>query len=171
MDTNPTPSHQGANNYPMKFYITGTSTGLGKYLSEHLPTVDSLEKCDVFINNKFWTDGRIGAPTLQYNLLRKASQLKNVQTTVTIGSQAIDWCVTRKDDYSIMKLALTELNKQLYYAGNDCTIINFGALDTEYNHGKDIPKIPLDECLELIMWILDTPARIMEISVGPNGHS
>ena len=36
----------------MKFFITGTRRGLGKALVEKYGNCNSLEDCDVFINNK-----------------------------------------------------------------------------------------------------------------------
>ena len=64
----------------MKFYVTGTRRGLGKYLYERLNTVESLEECDIFINCKHDGFEQVHMLYEAASLGKKVSEmLKNMQ--------------------------------------------------------------------------------------------
>lgn len=145
-----------------KFYITGTRRGLGFELEKILPTVKSLEECDVFINNKH--DG-----FSQVDLLYKAAKLK--KKIINIGSAASDWTKGYKESfrYGIEKKTLREVNDQLFWEGIDTCILNLGYFDTERVAHIEAVKMELDYVVELVMWVLDQPHRVKELTVVPRG--
>ena len=140
----------------MKYYITGTRRGLGKALQNKYGNCNSLEECDIFINCKH--DG-----FLQVNLLYKAATLN--KKIINIGSHASDYSYDSR--YGVEKKALREANNNLFSKGSDTVCINFGYIDTESQKEKDVPKMSVDYCLEVIEWIMHQPHRIKEITVAP----
>jgi len=142
----------------MKFYITGTRRGLGKELSKILPTVDSLQECDVFINCKH--DG-----FSQVELLYQAAELK--KKIINIGSNSSDGIKKRIHKYAIEKAALDKANEQLFYNGVDTTILRFGYFDTERVTLITDPKMDLDYIVEIVLWVLNQPYRVKEITITP----
>ena len=144
----------------MKFYITGTRRGLGKYLADNLQCVDSLDKCDVFINCKH-------DHFMQVDMLAKAAELN--KRIINIGSNAADWFCANNNywKYSVEKMALDNANEILFYQGIDSTILRFGWIDTERVELIKEPKISKQYVLDLILWILDQPYKIKEMTVTP----
>jgi NAD(P)-dependent dehydrogenase (short-subunit alcohol dehydrogenase family) len=142
----------------MKFYITGTRRGLGKALAEIFPTVDTLEECDVFINCKH--NG-----FEQVELLYKAAKLK--KKIINIGSNSPDENKQAPHVYQVEKAALDKANHQLFYQGVDTSIVRFGYLDTERVAHIEALKIKLDYAVEIVMWVLQQPHRIKEITICP----
>lgn len=144
----------------MKFYITGTRRGLGKYLADNLQCVDSLDKCDVFINCKH-------DHFMQVDMLAKAAELN--KRIINIGSNAADWFCANNNywKYSVEKMALDNANEILFYQGIDTTILRFGWIDTERVELIKEPKISKQYVLDLILWILDQPYKIKEMTVTP----
>lgn len=145
----------------MKFYITGTRRGLGKYLADNLVCVDSLEQCDVFINCKH-------DQFTQVDMLYQAVRLG--KRVINIGSAASDWTYGtewKAMAYAIEKKALREANKQLYWEGANTTCINFGFFDSERSLEFDLPKMTIEYCADVIQWILAQPYRVQEITVTP----
>lgn len=139
-----------------KFYITGTRRGLGKALQDNYGNCDSLEECDIFINCKHNGFDQV-------ELLYKAAKIG--KTVINIGSHASDY--TFKYRYAIEKKALREANHHLFTDGHNTTCINFGFIDTESQKDKDVTKMSVQYCLEVIEWILKQPARIKEITICP----
>ena len=153
------------------FYITGTRRGLGKLLKEKYGCVDSLEKCDIFINCKH--DG-----FSQVDMLYKAaamlgpvagtSELALNKKIINIGSAASylkpDMSHT-KIKYGIEKKALRDANNQLFWNGVDTTCINFGFFDTERVANINEPKMRVEYCVEVIDWVLNQPYRVKELCV------
>jgi len=144
----------------MKFYITGTRRGLGKYLVDNLVCVDRLEDCDVFINCKH-------DQFSQVDMLDKAAKLN--KRIINIGSNAADWLCADNDHwkYSVEKMALDNTNEILFYRGINTTIIRFGWIDTERVDSIKEPKISKQYALDLILWILLQPYKIKEMTVTP----
>ena len=140
------------------FYINGTRRGLGKALSTFYDTVDTLEECDVFINNKH--DG-----FQQVELLYKAAELN--KRIINIGSNSPDQRGNRIRTYPTEKAALDFANDQLYYLGINTTIVRFGRFDTERVAHIDAPKMPVSYCVEVIDWIINQPYRVKDITVCP----
>jgi hypothetical protein len=140
----------------LNFYITGTRRGLGKALQTKYGNCNSLDECDIFINCKH--DG-----FLQVDLLYQAAALN--KKIINIGSHASDY--TFKYRYAIEKNALREANHQLFTAGVNTTCVNFGYIDTESQKDKNVPKMSVEYCLEIVDWILAQPHRIKEITVCP----
>lgn len=145
----------------MKFYITGTRRGLGKYLKDNLSTVDNLNDCDTFINCKHHEFDQI-------DLLYDACELG--KTVINIGSNSSDGIKRKNHKYAIHKAALEKANEQLFYLGHKTTIIKCGYLDTESSSNIKEPKLELDYMLEIIMWIIIQPHRIKDITVVPNAQ-
>ena len=143
----------------MKYYITGTRRGLGKELAELFPTVNTLEECDIFINNKH--DGY----TQVDNLFKAAKLGKKV---ISIGSRASDYVGGRNKtfEYAIEKKALRAANEQLYNMGYDVTCLNFGYFDTERVAHLDVPKMDLDYVIDVILWVLKQKYRVKELTVS-----
>jgi hypothetical protein len=137
-----------------KFYITGTRRGLGKALEEKYGNCNSLEECDVFINCKH--NG-----FEQVDLLYRAAKLN--KRIVNIGSHASDY--TFKYRYAIEKKALREANHHLFTEGYNTTCINFGYIDTESQKDKDVPKLSVNYCVDIVDWILSQPAKVKEITI------
>ena len=144
----------------VKFYITGTRRGLGKYLSDNLVCVDRLEDCDVFINCKH-------DQFTQVDMLYQAAKLN--KRIINIGSNAADWLCADNDHwkYSVEKMALDNTNEILFYRGINTTIIRFGWIDTERVESVKEPKISKQYALDLILWILLQPYKIKEMTVTP----
>ena len=140
------------------FYINGTRRGLGKSLSAFYDTVDTLEECDVFINNKH--DG-----FQQVELLYKAAELD--KRIINIGSNSPDQHGNRIRTYPTEKAALDFANDQLYYLGINTTIVRFGRFDTERVAHIDAPKMAVSYCVSVIDWILNQPYRVKDITVCP----
>jgi hypothetical protein len=138
----------------MKYYITGTRRGLGKALSDKYGNCNSLKECDVFINCKH--DG-----FLQVELLYEAARLN--KKIINIGSQASDF--TFECRYAVEKKALREANHNLFSKGHDTICINFGYIDTESQKDKDVPKMSVEYCLEVIDWVINQPHRVKEITI------
>lgn len=143
----------------MKYYITGTRRGLGKELAELFPTVNTLEECDIFINNKH--DGY----TQVDNLFKAAKLGKKV---ISIGSRASDYTGGRNNtfEYAIEKKALRAANEQLYNMGYDVTCLNFGYFDTERVAHLDVPKMDLDYVIDIILWAIAQKYRVKELTVA-----
>ena len=142
----------------MKFYITGTRRGLGKALFDFLPCVDTLEECDVFINCKH--DG-----FSQVDLLYQAAELN--KKIINIGSNSSDGIKKRIHKYAVEKAALDKANEQLFYNGVDTTILRFGYFNTERVAQVKDPKMDLDYIVEIILWVLDQPYRVKEMTITP----
>jgi hypothetical protein len=144
----------------MKFYITGTRRGLGKYLAEKHDCVNSLRECDIFINCKH--DGFYQVEMLY----EAASQKKRI---INIGSSSSDWAKGYKKTfrYGIEKKTLRDVNDQLFWEGVDTTIINFGFFDSPRVAHVDRDKMSIEYCSSVIDWILDQPHRVKEITVTP----
>lgn len=144
----------------MKFYITGTRRGLGKYLADNLACVDSLDQCDVFINCKH-------DQFTQVDMLAKAAELN--KRIINIGSNSADWFCANNDywKYSVEKMALDNANNILFYRGVNTTIIRFGWIDTERVESIKTPKISKQYVLNLILWVLQQPYKIKEITITP----
>jgi hypothetical protein len=144
----------------MKFYITGTRRGLGFELLKKLNTVNSLEDCDIFINNKH--DGYT-----QVERLFEAAKLG--KRVISIGSRASDYNGVGREnifEYAIEKKALRAANEQLYNMGHNVTCLNFGYFDTERVSHKDVPKMNLDYVIKIILWVIEQPYRIKEITIS-----
>ena len=144
----------------MKFYVTGIRRGLGKELYEMLPIVDTLEECDIFINNKH--DGY----TQVEKLFEAASLNKRV---ISLGSRASDYNGIGREntfEYAIEKKALRAANEQLYNMGHNVTCLNFGYFDTERCAHIDVPKMDLEYIIETILWVIKQPYRVKELTVS-----
>lgn len=144
----------------MKFYITGTRRGLGYELAQFLPTVDNLEDCDVFINCKHNKFDQVDL------LFEAASKGKRV---ISLGSRAVDYYGGREQtfEYAIHKKALRDANEQLYNMGHNVTCLNFGYFDTERVADKpEVPKMPLDYVVEVVLWVIRQPHRVKELTVA-----
>ena len=148
-----------------KLYINGTRRGLGKYLVTKYGDlcVSTMDECDVFINNKH--DGYIQIHRL-YQAYHKGKRIIN------IGSASSDWTKGNQKEfrYALEKKQLRDANDALFYEGANMTIINFGYFDTERSAHKDVPKMSLEYVDSIIMWVLEQPHRVNEITVTPNGH-
>ena len=142
----------------MKYFITGTRRGLGKYLYDKYDTVDNLEDCDIFINNKH--DG-----FTQVSLLKQA--LKLGKRVINIGSIASDSRAGRKHhiDYAVEKAALERANEYAFYQGYPTTIIKYGYLDTERVAHIEADKMSVEYAASIIDWVLKQPHRIKEIVI------
>jgi hypothetical protein len=149
---------------PLKYYITGTRRGLGKELSLFLNTVNSIEECDIFINCKH--NG-----FEQVELLYKAAELN--KKIINIGSAASDWTKGHKPTfkYSIEKKALRDANDQLFYEGVDTCCLNFGYFDTPRSAHYEKEKIDLDYVVEIVLWVLEQPYRIKEMTICPKSST
>jgi len=144
----------------MKYYINGIRRGLGKELYDLFPTVDTLEECDIFINNKH--DGY----TQVQNLYKAVALGKRV---ISIGSRASDYNGIGRDkpfEYAVEKKALRAANEQLYNMGHNVTCLNFGYFDTERVAHKDVPKMDLDYVVQTIIWITKQKYRVKELTVS-----
>jgi len=159
VDTNPTPSHQGANNYPMKFFITGTRRGIGKFLSNKLPTTQDVTEADVFINCKH--DG-----FEQVRLLYEAAKIPGIKI-INISSNSGDGIRNKVHPYAVEKIALDAANEQLFYQGVDTISLRFGYIDTDRVAHINEPKMSLDYIYEVVEWILIQPHRIKELTIIP----
>jgi len=140
-----------------KFYITGTRRGLGKALQDKYGNCNSLEECDVFINCKH---DRFE----QVELLYYATKLG--KTVINIGSHASDYTFNYR--YAVEKKALREANHHLFTEGYNTTCINFGYIDTESQKDKDVPKMTVEYCINIIDWVINQPARVKELTVCPS---
>lgn len=143
----------------MKYYVNGTRRGLGKKLVEFFPTVDTLEECDIFINNKH--DGY----TQVENLYKAAEMGKRV---ISMGSRASDYVGGRDNmfPYAIEKKALRAANAQLYNMGYNVTCLNFGYFDTERCAHVSVPKMDLDYIIETILWVIKQKYRVNELTIS-----
>ncbi len=140
------------------FFITGTRRGLGQALSILYNTVDTLEKCDVFINCKH--DG-----FEQVELLYKAAECG--KKIINIGSNSPDGTKDFPHKYAVQKAALDKANEQLFYQGVDTTIVRFGYFDSPRVEHVEKPKMSIEYCISVIDWILDQPHRIKDITICP----
>lgn len=140
-----------------KFYITGTRRGLGKALQDKYGNCNSLEECDIFINCKHNGFDQV-------ELLYKATALG--KTVINIGSHASDYTFHYR--YAVEKKALREANNHLFTEGYNTTCINFGYIDTESQKDKDVPKMTVEYCINIIDWVLSQPARVKELTVCPS---
>ncbi len=143
----------------MKFYVTGTRRGLGKYLYERLNTVESLEECDIFINCKH--DG-----FEQVHMLYEAASLG--KKVINISSNSGDGIKKQPHIYAIEKAALDKANEQLFYEGRDVTSLRLGWIDTERVAEITNNKMSCRSVLDDIEWIVLHPHRIKEITIIPN---
>lgn len=141
-----------------RYYITGTRRGLGHELSKILQTVDDMENCDVFINCKH--DG-----FRQVELLYNAAELG--KRIINISSNSGDGIKNYKHKYAVEKAALDKANEQLFYQGVNTTSIRFGYFDSPRVAHVNSPKMTMDYAVGLVLWILDQPYRIKEITVTP----
>jgi hypothetical protein len=142
----------------MKYYITGTRRGLGQALEELYGNCNSLEECDVFINNKH--DGFEQVYRL-YDTTRLGKRVIN------IGSNSPDQSKKHPHPYQVEKAALDKANEQLFYQGHNTTIIRFGYFDSpRVAHVKE-NKMDISYCVSIIEWILKQPHRVKDITITP----
>jgi len=137
-------------------YITGTRRGIGKALEDKYGNVEALEHCDVFINCKH--DGFD-----QVRLLYKAANLG--KRIINVGSLSIDY-IDKIGLYAVEKKALQAANHDLFTKGHNTTCVNFGYVDTERIAHKNVEKMSVQYCIEVIDWIIQQPHRVKEISVS-----
>jgi NAD(P)-dependent dehydrogenase (short-subunit alcohol dehydrogenase family) len=142
----------------MRYYITGTRRGLGERLLQVFGSVSSLEECDVFINCKH--NG-----FEQVELLYKAAELG--KRIINIGSNSPDQTKKKPHPYQVEKAALDKANDQLFYQGVNTTIIRFGYIDTPRVENIPDNKMPVDYCVDVILWVLQQPHRVKDITVCP----
>lgn len=142
----------------MKYYITGKRRGLGKALSEKYENCESLEECDIFINCKH--DG-----FSQVELLYKAAKLN--KRIINISSNSGDGNKKQPHKYAIEKAALDKANEQLFYQGVDTTCLRFGYFNTPRVEQITEKKMPLDYVVGVVVWVIDQPYRIKDLTVTP----
>ena len=144
----------------MKYYITGTRRGLGYELSKILPTVDTLEECDVFINCKHDSFSQV-------ELLFEAAGLG--KRIINIGSNAPDELKKSLPHaaYAVQKSALDYANHQLFYHGVNTTILRFGYFDSERVAHVNAAKMELSYVVDTVLWVLEQPHRVKELTITP----
>lgn len=147
----------------MKYYIEyypGKEPTLGSYWASKYDCVDSLEECDIFINN--YHDGYY-----QVDQLYKAADLG--KKIINIGSAGSDWTkgYTDKFRYGLEKKALRDANDALFWEGTDTTILNLGYIDTYRSKEVHRDKMDLQYVESVILWVLQQPHRIKEITITP----
>ena len=135
-----------------KFYITGTRRGLGQALKEKFGCVDTIEECDVFINNKHET---------QMAMLNHAAPLD--KKIINIGSHASYY--PKRNDYAREKFLLKNRHDVLFDEGVDTCIINFGYFDTPRVAHITDDKMSVPYCVGVIEWILKQPYSVRELTV------
>ena len=138
------------------FYITGIRRGLGRRLWEEYGSVDRLKDCDVFINCKH--DGFD-----QVKLLYEAAELG--KRIINIGSNSPDESKRQPHIYQVEKFALDKANEQLFYQGVDTSIIRFGWFDSPRVNSVRARKMSIDECVDVIQWVLNNPSRVKDITI------
>ena len=141
----------------MKFFITGTRRGLGKALVEKYGNCNSLEDCNVFINNKC---DRFEQVFMLYHAAEAGKRIINISSNTS----------DRKSNnrmYAVYKGALDDLNDRLYCEGYATTSIRFGYFDSPRVEHIDADKMPIDYCVDVIDWILKQPYVIKEITITP----
>lgn len=141
-----------------QYYITGTRRGLGEALVNKYGNCESLEDCDVFINNKC---DRFD----QVFMLYHAAELN--KRIINISSNTSD---SKKPDnrmYAVYKGALDDLNDRLYYEGKRTTSLRFGYFDTPRVAHVDKEKMPVQYCLDVIEWVLNQPYIVKELTIAP----
>lgn len=148
----------------MKYYVTGTRRGLGKHLNQNFTSlnyeqVQDMKECDVFLNVKH--DG-----FQQVRMLYDAVEL-GVSRIINIGSNSSDGIKNYIHPYAIEKAALDKANEQLFHNGVNTTVLRFGYIDTERVAHITKPKMDLDYCSEIIIWTLEQPYRIKELTITP----
>jgi hypothetical protein len=148
----------------MKYYITGTRRGLGKYLNQTLQNlghlqVENISECDVFLNVKH--DG-----FHQVRMLYKAAEI-GVKRIVSIGSNSSDGIKSYIHPYAIEKAALDKANEQLFHNGVNTTVLRFGYMDTERVAHINEPKMSVDYCSDIVIWVLEQPYRLKELTITP----
>lgn len=147
----------------MKYYIEyypDKEPSLGSYWNSKFDCVDSMEECDIFINN--YHDGYY-----QVDQLYKAAALN--KRIINIGSAASDWLKGYSENfrYGLEKKSLEDANDALFWQGVDTTILNLGYMDTHRSRHKDRKKISLQYVESLILWVLDQPHRVKLITITP----
>ena len=142
----------------MKFYINGRRRGLGKYLYDRLNVVETLEECDIFINNKH--EG-----FRQVDLLYRACGLG--KRVISISSNSGDGIKKVPHRYAIQKAALDKANEQLFYQGHNVTSLRFGWIDTERVAEVQDAKMTCRSILDNIEFVLLHPHRVKEMTITP----
>ena len=142
----------------MKFYVNGRRRGLGKYLYDRLNVVETLEECDIFINNKH--EG-----FRQVDLLYKACGLG--KRVISISSNSGDGIKKVPHRYAVQKAALDKANEQLFYQGHNVTSLRFGWIDTERVAEVQDAKMTCRSILDNIEFVLLHPHRVKEMTITP----
>ena len=144
--------------YYIEYYPDKQPT-LGSFWASKYDCVDTLEECDVFINN--YHDGYY-----QVDQLYKAADLN--KRIINIGSAASDWTKGLKKGfrYGLEKKALRDANDALFWERTHTTILNLGYIDTYRSKNKDKEKMSLQYVESVILWILEQPHRIKEITIS-----
>ena len=146
----------------MKFYITGNRRGLGKYLSDRLNVVKTLEECDVFINCKH--EDQVDKLYEVYELNKEEGYDIRV---INISSNSGDGIKRFPHKYAVEKMALDAANEQLFYLGMNTTCLRFGWLDTERVSEVEAHKMSLKSALDTLEFVLLHPHRVKELTVVP----
>lgn len=155
----------------MKYYIEyfkGFEPTIGSYWTSKYECTDTMEECDVFINNLHDRYSQV------HRLFQAAEMNKRIINIGSISSNLV--IVPIKDlyfkdidfkKYILQKKALSDANDSLFVEGINTTIINFGFVDTQRTESvADMPKISLEYVDYIIHWVLEQPYRIKEISVA-----
>lgn len=160
----------------MKIAVTGTSSGLGKYLLENLDNsfgaslrldienlVNKITEADILINLAYSND------TKQSDLFYRIFELWKNQnkTIINIGTSAITEVATFDPLYVTNKKHLVNLSNSLAaispYKKLRVVNLNPGTLENNKIFGSEINKLKFDSLYKIIKFIIELPQEV-EIS-------
>ena len=171
----------------LKIAITGHSNGIGKKLFEKLSAnhkcigfsrkngfdiskdqdliIKSLESSNVFINNAYNGQNQIELLNRVFDLWKD----DNNKTIVNISSLSKYLLYKNPSEYSLNKSKLSVKAFELMFNNpRKCKIINInpGPVNTEMSSHKDVKKLTINECVDIIIWALKQPKHIEIGEIG-----
>lgn len=116
--------------------------------------VEQAADCDVFINNAYHGWAQVDLLYMMADLWKRTDKL-----IINISSNSGDGIKKKSHVYAVHKTALDKAAEQLSRLDDSCRICTLrpGYIDTyRVSHVKD-NKIPVDQILDVINWIMQCP--------------
>lgn len=166
--------------------ITGHTSGIGKELQQHLSEREScmgLSRSNGFdINNiddivsktqsvgtRVFINNAYAENNIQSKLLMAVSMIPDIRV-INIGSISAyrqDANTHAQIEYASNKTHLKATHEHLHRLGFDTTLVELGAVDTEYNKYKKCPKLGLKDLHDVFDLIVYSKVNVHTIRIQP----
>lgn len=149
-----------------RHHVLGLSRTSGVVLPRDIDSViEAIVPCDIFVNNYHQDDVQL---QLLYGVFRRWEGQHN-KHIISIGSRAGECYIRGKiDPYAVYKAAHDAACQQLFNRGDQrpkVTNIRPGYVDTDLLGDKTEPKLDPSEVAQAVMWAMDAPFYVSQITL------